>query len=419
MIEKIEAGLAERWEDISRWFQGHLERAPAPVYASVDIRNSGFKLSVVDTNLFPAGFNNLCQRCFVNGPELFRKYFQERYGQVQNILIVPEDYTRNLPYFANVARITSILLKAGYNVRVGFVSADLRDDIYELILPSGETVCLYRIFRQDSEIWVEDFRPDLLLINNDFTTEVPAVLKGIAQPLVPPLEMGWHLREKSHHFRILHQLLQEFCQLLGWDPWFLTPITEDEREINFRTKEGLDRLASKVDSVIARIKAKYEEYEIEEEPYVFIKNNAGTYGIAIMTAASGQEVLNIKHKERIKMRRGKGGAPVTSVIIQEGVPTRDRFGECYVEPVIYMIGGEVVGGFLRENCRVSPKDNFNTLGMTFTRPCLHGLEEDEATRRCKRLAQPDYFPMIYDVISRIASLAAGYEIKEIGLGKIF
>ena len=170
VIEKIEAGLAERWEDISRWFQEHLERAPAPVYASVDIRNSGFKLSVVDTNLFPAGFNNLCQRCFVNGPELFRKYFQERYGQVQNILIVPEDHTRNLPYFANVARITSILLKAGYNVRVGFVSADLRDDIYELILPSGETVCLYRIFRQDSQIWVEDFRPDLLLINNDFTT---------------------------------------------------------------------------------------------------------------------------------------------------------------------------------------------------------------------------------------------------------
>ena len=30
-----------------------------PFYCSVDLRNAGYKLAPVDTNLFPAGFNNL------------------------------------------------------------------------------------------------------------------------------------------------------------------------------------------------------------------------------------------------------------------------------------------------------------------------------------------------------------------------
>ncbi|MGT2492998.1 glutamate--cysteine ligase [Cupriavidus basilensis] len=33
-----------------------------PFYCSVDLRNAGFKLAPVDTNLFPGGFNNLGAR---------------------------------------------------------------------------------------------------------------------------------------------------------------------------------------------------------------------------------------------------------------------------------------------------------------------------------------------------------------------
>ncbi|RXM06277.1 hypothetical protein EO238_29295, partial [Citrobacter sp. AAK_AS5] len=35
-----------------------MEHTP-PFYSSVDIRNAGFKLAPVDTNLFPGGWNNL------------------------------------------------------------------------------------------------------------------------------------------------------------------------------------------------------------------------------------------------------------------------------------------------------------------------------------------------------------------------
>jgi glutamate--cysteine ligase len=36
-----------------------VDGAHAAFYASVDLRNAGFKLAPVDTNLFPGGFNHL------------------------------------------------------------------------------------------------------------------------------------------------------------------------------------------------------------------------------------------------------------------------------------------------------------------------------------------------------------------------
>ena len=45
--------------EIESWFRKQWIKYPAPFYSSIDIRNSGFKIAPVDTNLFPAGFNNL------------------------------------------------------------------------------------------------------------------------------------------------------------------------------------------------------------------------------------------------------------------------------------------------------------------------------------------------------------------------
>lgn len=44
---------------IEHWFRSQWKNHAAPFYCSVDLRNSGFKLAPVDTNLFPGGFNNL------------------------------------------------------------------------------------------------------------------------------------------------------------------------------------------------------------------------------------------------------------------------------------------------------------------------------------------------------------------------
>jgi len=56
---ELEAHLLNSQAQIETWFRSQWLKTPAPFYTSVDLRNAGFKLAPVDTNLFPAGFNNL------------------------------------------------------------------------------------------------------------------------------------------------------------------------------------------------------------------------------------------------------------------------------------------------------------------------------------------------------------------------
>ncbi|HEY3232158.1 MAG TPA: glutamate--cysteine ligase, partial [Roseiflexaceae bacterium] len=56
---ELEKRLLEAQPTIEHWLRSQWLEHTAPFYASVDLRNSGFKLAPVDTNLFPGGFNNL------------------------------------------------------------------------------------------------------------------------------------------------------------------------------------------------------------------------------------------------------------------------------------------------------------------------------------------------------------------------
>ena len=55
--------LTQRLEDnrelITEWMRKKRSEVPIPIYGSVDIRDSGWKVAVVDANHFPAGFNNV------------------------------------------------------------------------------------------------------------------------------------------------------------------------------------------------------------------------------------------------------------------------------------------------------------------------------------------------------------------------
>src|SRR3546814_17885295 len=56
---QLESTLLDRAADIETWFRQQWQHTAPPFYSSVDLRNAGFKLAPVDTNLFPGGFNNL------------------------------------------------------------------------------------------------------------------------------------------------------------------------------------------------------------------------------------------------------------------------------------------------------------------------------------------------------------------------
>ena len=51
--------LELRYDEIMAWLHDQSLTTNPLLYSSVDIRESEYKLASIDTNIFPAGFNNL------------------------------------------------------------------------------------------------------------------------------------------------------------------------------------------------------------------------------------------------------------------------------------------------------------------------------------------------------------------------
>jgi len=105
--------ILDKVEQVERWLTDLEGRFSLPIYSSVDIRDSGFKSAVVDTNLFPAGFNNLpldshqyTSNCLADA------FFQAGISPGQILLII-EEHTRNKWYLENVFVLASMLKKSG------------------------------------------------------------------------------------------------------------------------------------------------------------------------------------------------------------------------------------------------------------------------------------------------------------------
>ncbi|MBI4830244.1 MAG: glutamate--cysteine ligase [Candidatus Lindowbacteria bacterium] len=82
-VESLEKIVAERHTAVEDWIRRHAEKVCFPIYSSVDLRDAGFKMSAIDANIFPAGFNNLCDSFLENGAKLLRGFVTATYGAVQ------------------------------------------------------------------------------------------------------------------------------------------------------------------------------------------------------------------------------------------------------------------------------------------------------------------------------------------------
>jgi len=122
---ELESHLLERQADVECWLREQWLKTPAPFYASVDLRNSGFKLAPVDTNLFPAGFNNLNPAFMPLCVQAAQAAVERLCPKARRVLIIAENHTRNLFYLESVETLRDIFEKAGLEARI----ASLRDDI--------------------------------------------------------------------------------------------------------------------------------------------------------------------------------------------------------------------------------------------------------------------------------------------------
>jgi glutamate--cysteine ligase len=406
-IHDIETLIVERRTKIDEWLYARSSSLKLPFYASTDLRNAGFKVSVVDTNLFPAGFSLLCKLFFDHQVDSAGRLIRRRFGPVERILILPEAHTRNPGYVDNIATLERVLTSAGFACRLGLLG-ESRDATVEVKGSEGDRHTLHVLGRTGDTLQANDFTPDLILLNNDLAGGCPEILRGIAQPVTPPAEMGWYARRKNVYFELLDRCVEEFALLLDLDPWLLRTFAEVERDVDFSTSRGLDRVAEKVATVLERTRLKYKEYGIPDTPYVFLKHNAGTYGMGVITVERAEDVRNLNRKMRQRMRAGKGNIQVDEVLIQEGVPSTDLIHNCTGEPVMYLIGLDLVGGFWRRHCGKSERENLNQSGSTFARFCFGGAGAAAHSEEC---VYDTTLSTVYGVLAQVAVVAAGLEIE--------
>ncbi|OGS91390.1 MAG: glutamate--cysteine ligase [Gallionellales bacterium GWA2_60_18] len=394
---------------IEHWFRKQWQEHAAPFYASVDLRNSGFKLAPVDTNLFPGGFNNLNPDFLPLCVQAMQSMVEKVCPEARGVLLIPENHTRNQFYLQNVAQLVLILRQAGMRVRVGSLLPEVTAPT-PVMLPNGGTLLLEPLVRRGRRLGLEDFDPCVVLLNNDLSGGAPDILKNLDQQVLPPLDAGWHTRRKSQHFAAYGRAATEFAQLIGIDPWLIDPRFAVCRQINFQEKVGEECLATQVDAVLQQIRAKYAEYGVQHEPFVIVKADAGTYGMGIMTVKDAGEVRGLNRKQRNKMAVVKEGLQVSDVLIQEGVYTFEQVGDAVAEPVVYMIDHYVVGGFYRVHTERGIDENLNAPGMRFE-PLAFENSCTMPNPECLPDDTPNRF-YAYGVVARLALLAAALELEE-------
>ena len=133
----LEKKILEATPAIERWFRLEWQEHTPPFYCSVDLRNAGFKLAPVDTNLFPGGFNNLAPEMLPLAVQAAMAAIEKYCPDARNLLVIPESQPRNAFYLQNIARMMQIFRQTGLNVRLGSLSPEIKVPT-PVLLPDGQ-----------------------------------------------------------------------------------------------------------------------------------------------------------------------------------------------------------------------------------------------------------------------------------------
>jgi glutamate--cysteine ligase len=337
---------------------------PIPIYGSVDVRDAGWKIAVVDANHFPAGFNNVAPEDEQHLSALLKNHINRRDEKCRWVHLYPESHTRNAAYVENLKTLQRLIEQAGFRCTVG--SPELADhgSLAGISGPLNLDIVSLQMVNDEESIVVNGEQPDLILLNNDLTE---GIVPGLGTSRVsPPPVMGWHSRKKSHHYDALSDYVSEIAELIGIEPWCLITDWFVSKDKCLDRESCRIELAAEVDDFIQRIKDKYHTLGIDREPVVFIKNDSGTYGLGILSVRSGEELLSLSNRKMRKLMYSKGGVEVENFLIQEGIPTRLETADGGpVEPVVYLVDGQAASWFYRINEKKSDIDNLNSPSASF------------------------------------------------------
>ncbi len=407
-INELEQRLLDSMPAIERWFRLEWMEHTPPFYTSVDVRNAGFKLAPVDTDLYPAGWNNLTKPMLPLAVQAAMAAIEKICPEARNLLIVPDNNIRNTFYLSNLAQLRRVFHMAGLNVRIGSISPDVKKAT-TITLPDGESITLEPAIRIKGRLGVKDFDPCTILLNNDLSSGVPGILEDLhEQYLLPPLHGSWSTRRKSTHFKIYEEVAKRFGKLIGADPWLINPMFEKCGSVDLRTEEGVQALTSRVEILMTRVKKKYKEYGIKEKSFVVVKADNRGSSAGLMTVRDMKDIPALIQKAQAGAIGLVSGAQ--ELILQEGVLTNERMNDAVAEPVVYMMDRYVVGGFYRIHAERGVDEDLCAPGSAYVP--LAFAESAQLPQPGVRpgASAPNRFYM-YGVIARLAMLAASYELE--------
>jgi len=409
-INELEQRVLDSMPAIERWFRLEWMEHTPPFYSSVDVRNAGFKLAPVDTNLFPSGWNNLTPQMLPLAVQAAMAAIEKICPEARNLLVIPENGTPSSFYLANLAQLQRIFNMAGLNVRLGSIDPALKKNTtYEL--QSGETLTLEPVIRGKRRLGLKDFDPCTILLNNDLSAGVPGILEEIyEQYLLPPLHAGWSTRRKSTHFRCYEEVAKRLGKLLGVDPWLTYPLFDRCENVNLNESTGLACLQNQVEVVLSRVKRKYKEYGIKEKPFVVVKADHGTHELGIVTVRDAKDMQALQERIQTLSKGRKTPLSTHDFMVQEGVQTQERVNDAVAEPVIYMMDRYVVGGFYRVHAGRAMDENLNAPGAGYVPLAFEHSTQLPQPGIKPGVSAPNRFYM-YGVIGRLAMLAASYELE--------
>ncbi len=409
-INELEQRVLDSMPAIERWFRLEWMEHTPPFYSAVDVRNAGFKLAPVATDLYPEGWHNLTPEMLPLAVQAAMAAIEKICPEARNLLLIPQNRATTTDYLASLAQLRRIFYMAGLNVRIGSIDPAIKKHtLFEL--PNGESIVLEPVIRGRRRLGLKDFDPCTILLTNDLSTGVPGILEELHEPyLLPPLQAGGSIRRKSKHFKCYEEVAKRLGKLLGVDPWLITPISARCGEPKPSEGGEMERLASQVDAVLAKVRRKYKEYGIKDKPFVVLKADMAGQGAGVVMLRDAKDLDALQQK----VRDLSGGAAVAQsipdILIQEGVPSCERLSDAVAEPVVVMMDRYVVGGFYHMHAQRDINANLDAPGLNFV---------PLAFEQSARLPQPGSKPgasvpnrfYMYGVVGRLAMLAASYELE--------
>ena len=409
-INELEQRVLDSMPAIERWFRLEWMEHTPPFYSSVDVRNAGFKLAPVATNLFPDGWHHLTQEMMPLAVQAAMAAIEKICPEARNLLLIPENRSTSSSYLSSLAQLRRIFYMAGLNVRMGSIDPAIKKST-AFALENGETVTLEPVLRGKRRLGVKDFDPCTILLNTDLAAGVPGILEEIhEQYLLPPLHAGWSTRRKSKHFKCYEEVAKRMGKLLGVDHWLINPMFDKCVGVDLLQDPGLESLASQADALLAKIRRKYKEYGIKEKPFIVVKTDDATPGLGVVIVRDAKELPALSLT--VQARLGAGGLLGQShdVLLQEGVLTRERINDAVAEPVVFMMDRYVVGGFYRIHPDTGVDENLNLPGSSFVPLAFEHSTHLPQPGSKPGASAPNRFYM-YGVVARLAMLAASYELE--------